>query len=253
MKKFKRLIEDFKIAAENKRISKNKKRNIVKIDVNGISVEFCAIEGGTWTHFRRFDTYSENIKRYSNFFLSERFDNYEEKMYQETLEYISDAYIGNIAHILASNFSVNRTYFGKGGELEEYQNPLDKKFSWRISYQIERHLCDFYKDNRYETWRTPNATATIKSITTANEKHRKELHKYVINHPHFEMLDKLWIEKTGHKLNWFNQPTSSLTGEFIFENGKWVKAKKVVTNPGWYSWWDNSVDGKEVMPRKFAA
>lgn len=89
-------------------------------------------------------------------------------------------------------------------------------------------------------------------ITPDQEKSRRKLHKMIVSHPHFKNINESWIKKTGHELNWFKHPLSAISGQIIWDGKKYVHQDSS-KNTGWHLSFTDDIDGKLMIPRKFAS
>ena len=183
------------------------------------------------------------------------------------VDYICDAYIANIATFLLGDLAIPDKFFPDVNNIKEHtdrnlerhgwtevKDRHDIKFTWYVAWLLEHNMTPWCNYTIYEK-REKRDELTV---------FRNKLHDTLKNHPYFELLNNMWLEKTGHELNWFRLPHNALIGDMIkttMEKATDVQGKglKSITD-GWiYNLegadyqlrWANSRKNRQLVERKF--
>ena len=196
-------------------------------------------------------------------------------------KFIVEAYLANAAALINNEHAINKllpTEYGTQGErmsLEhsyiEVRNKKDIKFIWCISKKIELSVAqiitrnsmiqqklqpDICKDyNQFTLFESYKAIGELGSriyVKPQQDKMRQKLHKMIISHPYFDIINKAWIKETGHELNWFKYPTSAISGQIVWDGKKYIH-QDAGHGTGYFLSFTDNTDGEFVIPRKFAS
>jgi hypothetical protein len=196
-------------------------------------------------------------------------------------KFMVEAYLANIVHMLNHDLPMVSkllpTEYGRNQERKpkehsylEVRNIKDQKFTWCVSWKLEKMLTETISQKSmiwesfqilheqspqftlFESYKPIGNTGSRIFVTPDQEKSRQELHKMIVSHPHFKNINESWIKKTGHKLNWFKHPLSAISGQIIWDGKKYVHQDSS-KNTGWHLSFTDDIDGKLVIPRKFAS